>query len=125
VTFFCPYCWKEVPAEAIVCPHCGAKLEAFAQVPYEEKLLHALAHPVRESRLLAIRLLGQIQSRAALPHFKQLLWSETDVYILQEVLLALERLATDESRTLLADAAARHPLPLVRHWAQQLLAKPH
>jgi len=125
MTFFCPYCWKEVPAEVSVCPYCGADLQEFSKLSYEEKLLHALNHPVRESRLLAIRLLGQLGSHKALPHFERLLWAEMDVYVVQEVLLALARLATDESHALLTDAATRHPLPLVRHWAQQLLAKPH
>lgn len=120
---FCPYCWKEVPAEAGVCPFCGADLQAFSQLSYEEKLLRALEHPVRTLRLFAIQVLGQIKSRAALPHFARLLQAEEDVYVLAAVLQALDRLHTDESRAMLADVARNHSFLVVRHWAQQLLAK--
>ncbi len=83
--------------------------------------MHALKHPVRENRLLAIRLLGRLRTAAALPHFERLLETEEDVYVLLEVLQALCLMETPESQKLLAKTAIWHKAELVRRQAQRLL----
>ncbi|BBM73795.1 hypothetical protein RmaAA338_26600 [Rhodothermus marinus] len=89
---------------------------------FEEKLLRALHHPVRAHRLLAIRLLGRLGSHVAFPYFEQLLRSESDVYVIREILEALNRMGTAESCRLLAEVAVHHRFSLVRNWARELLA---
>jgi HEAT repeat protein len=54
----CPACFRLIPAEAGVCPACGADLVALSARDYREKLLAALQHPLDDVRMRAILVLG-------------------------------------------------------------------
>ena len=61
-----------------------------------------MEHPTPEMRLLAIQLLGELGSQAALPRLEKLLDTETnDIYVLQETLEALSRIQGTRSWELL------------------------
>src|SRR5512135_1720063 len=81
LNYYCPHCWKEIEAGAIQCPHCLYALADHERLSYEEKLLRALGHPIRENRMLAIQLLGELRSTAALPAFEAILRAEEDPYV--------------------------------------------
>ena len=57
MTFFCPGCWKIIPADVKTCPFCGCDLAAAAARSYPEKLIGALHHPEPETRLRAAEIL--------------------------------------------------------------------
>jgi len=118
-TYFCPSCWRKVDEGAWRCPGCGSNLPEFSTLPYEEKLLLALNHPVREHRLMAVRLLGRIRSRRAAPLMQEMLNAEHDFYLLREVLEALAGIGTTDALKAL-DAARRHCSVLVRRHAEAL-----
>jgi len=65
MTFFCPDCWKILPAEVKICPFCGYDLAAAETRSYPERLIGALHHPVPETRQLAAEILGELRYRPA------------------------------------------------------------
>ncbi len=122
-THFCPFCWREVEERADRCPACGADLAAFSSLTYEDKLLLALEHPVREHRLTPIRVLGRTRSTRAVPRLQEMLKTEHDFYLLREVLEALAHIDSLEAREALS-AARLHSSTLVRHYAEALAQAP-
>lgn len=66
MTYFCPGCWKIIPAETKLCPYCNCDLAAAGERSYPERLIGALRHPVPETRQLAAEILGQLRYRPAI-----------------------------------------------------------
>lgn len=117
--FFCPHCWKEVNAQADSCGYCSYDLKKYKNLSYEEKLINALRHPVRENRMIAIQVLGKLRSRKALPMFASILETEEDFYIIREIMLALEKIGGAESKKILL-CLKTHKSRLIRSAVQQL-----
>jgi hypothetical protein len=96
---FCPNCGGEIRENASVCPHCQYELANYNHLPYEDKLILALRHPVRENRILAIQLLGDIRSKSAISAFGYILHEENDFYVIREIIHSLRKIAGVEWRT--------------------------
>lgn len=122
MTFYCPKCWREIQERAERCPFCGYDLNAHEALSYEDKLLAALSHPIRENRRLAIQTLGDLRHRRAAPRLASILREEQDYYVLRETLIALFKMNTAETRALVLDAA-EHPSRLVRNFARELMSQ--
>ena len=122
ITYFCPNCWAEIEHDAVRCQSCGYNTTEYSQLPYEEKLILALNHPVRADRLLAIRLLGNLRSSVSLPHLKLVLDEGDDFYLMREVMIALTKIGSPESREILSDAT-KHDSALVREFAARLMSR--
>jgi HEAT repeat protein len=120
VTYFCPYCWQQVAEADEVCPACGADIMEFTRLPYRQKLLRALHHPVADTRLTAIQQLGELRAAEALPDYERLLETEEDFYVLREVLAALAKLDSRDSKAVI-ERATHHRSKLVSKAAEQLL----
>ena len=57
---YCIWCFAEIPLDAKVCPDCGTNLDDYARhTPYPDRLIHALHHPLSETRMGAIIALGK------------------------------------------------------------------
>jgi len=112
-TFFCPQCWTEIPESALECPHCGYDLSSYERLSYEEKLILSLRHPLRENRMMAIRLLGDLQSERAVAALESMLKSEEDFYVLRETIHALAGIGNAESMRIIR-GLRKHPSRLVR-----------
>jgi HEAT repeat protein len=123
VTFFCPGCGATAEPADSRCPTCGFDFRAHGGDSYEQKLIVALAHPIREHRMMAIQVLGDLRSTAAVEPLKSILAAEDDHYVLCEALTALAKIDTTDSRTAVADAAASHPSRLVQRYAARLLER--
>ena len=117
---YCPGCWNEINPGDDSCPHCSYRMRDYDGLSYEMKLLHALDHPIRETRMMAIQLLGELKSTAALPAFRTILRAEDDVYIIREIARSLACIGNDESRALLANLKG-HRASLVSRLADELL----
>lgn len=120
ITWFCPYCWRTVDAETDRCPHCGYALAEWDTLPYEEKLLRALDHALPEARTMAVQVLSELRSTAAVPRLVSLLEQEQDVYLTAEVARALARIGGEESRRALERLCA-HESAAIRLLAHRLL----
>jgi HEAT repeat protein len=117
LTYLCPGCGAEVGTGAVACPRCDRCLAEFDALPFEAKLIVALGNPIRETRMLAIQILGARHSRAALPAFASIVNQEADPYVLAEVARALARIGGPESQELLLRLES-HASALVRGFAQ-------
>jgi HEAT repeat protein len=97
ITLFCPNCWVETRPDDSDCPRCGFRMAAFDAIGYEGKLLLALKHPISETRMLAIQLLGELKSRSAALAFATTIEEEEDPYVLSAIVHALARIGGNES----------------------------
>ncbi len=111
--FFCPGCWKEIAQADLRCPHCGYLLEDFHGLSYEQKLILAVGHPVREHRMMAIRVLGSLRSQAAVAALGSLLDRETDYYVIREAVVALRKIGGTQALRRI-ERLRHHPSRLVR-----------
>jgi len=112
-TFYCPNCWRWSPTVQEVCPACGYTLADYHALSYDERLIRAVRHPIRENRMIAVELLGKRRYAPAVAVFAGLLSKERDYYMIREVARALCRIDTPESRAVL-DRLRCHSSPLVR-----------
>jgi predicted amidophosphoribosyltransferase len=51
--FFCPNCWSRVKEHETICHECRADIERLDHLSYIEKLVNALTHSVRTTRIRA------------------------------------------------------------------------
>jgi hypothetical protein len=63
--------------------------------------------------MMAIQILGQRKYERAVPVFAEMMAEGQDVYTLREIVLALSRMNTDDSRRLIA-LLRDHPSPIVQ-----------
>ncbi|MDH7487934.1 MAG: HEAT repeat domain-containing protein [Anaerolineae bacterium] len=119
--YFCPNCWQDVEEKATHCSHCGYELAEYDRLSYEDKLLLALGHPVRENRMIAIVALGRLRSRKAVPSLRRVALATEDFHEAQAVVEALTLIGGADSETVLR-AMTRHPSRLVRELAKRTLA---
>jgi len=122
MVYFCQNCFKEIPPDATLCPFCGADIKKYDLQTFEDKLIHALHHPLPDTVNIAITVLGNIQSRKAVKPLKELFNKTSDPYIQKEILDALFAIGTKESirfvKTMLA-----HTNVIVRKEAEMLVKK--
>jgi len=110
---FCPNCWGEIRENTRTCPHCQYDLTRYSQLSYEEKLTLALRHPIRENRMLAIQLLGDLRSNSAVPVFSSIIQEENNFYVIREIVRSLRRIGGEKSKELLS-ALSKDRSKLVR-----------
>jgi HEAT repeat protein len=121
VTFYCPNCWTALRESGDICPACGYDLREYTNLPYVEKLLVALGHPVPENRMIAIQVLGKLGVERAIPAFERFFQDEReDYYILQEVLVAARKIGGARALDLIRKAR-QHPSGLVQRLAGEML----
>jgi hypothetical protein len=111
--FFCPFCGRQSPDDELVCLRCGKPLDHWREFPYEERLLLTLHHPIREHRMMAVRILGQRRYDRAVPLFEEMIKNGQDVYTLRGIVYALSQIDTHNCRRLIAKLR-EHPSPVVR-----------
>ena len=56
---YCLNCFSLIPADAEICPVCGANITSLSAQEFKEKLLHALDHPLDDVRMRVIAILVQ------------------------------------------------------------------
>jgi HEAT repeat protein len=117
LTSFCPNCWVETRPDDSECPRCGFRMAAFDALGYEGKLLLALKHPIPENRMLAIQLLGELNSQPAALVFATILDHEEDPYVLSEIVQALARIDGGKSLVILERLRSHHSV-IVRKAAE-------
>jgi len=115
----CPRCWKEIDSSASSCPSCHFNVTDYQSLHVEEKVLFSLKHPIRENRVLAIKLLGEMKSRRAVCAFRELLVEEREPDVVIQVALAAARIGGREARELISGLKS-HDSALVEEVAERL-----
>ena len=120
---YCPECFAMIPADAPVCPACGADVVRLSARDYREKLLHALQHPLADVRLraiIALGLRGDAGAADAMAHCA--LRYPADVTAALEVINGLRQFDSGpRSGAALTLLAEQHPGRAVRAAAQRAL----
>jgi hypothetical protein len=96
LTCFCPECWKETESQNIKCAHCGCNISQHNNLSYEEKLLAALRHQIRENRMLAIQLLG-FEKPTCFTCLSIHAETERDFCVVREIAWSLAKIGSAES----------------------------
>ncbi|AEA47524.1 HEAT repeat domain-containing protein [Archaeoglobus veneficus] len=118
-TYFCPKCWSEFKEDFRKCPVCGYDITEYKKLPYEDRLIISLGHPVREVRMNTIRLLGHMKSEKVLPHFEKMADTE-DVFILMAIVDSLAIIRSRRAIELLS-RLAEHNSKIVSQAAKKVL----
>lgn len=120
---YCPECFAVIPADAPLCPACGADIARLSARDYREKLLHALEHPLADVRLraiIALGLRGDASAADAMVHCA--LRYPEDVTAALEVINGLRRFAPGpQSSAALTLLAEHHPGRAVRAASRRAL----
>jgi HEAT repeat protein len=123
ITYYCPNCWIEISAQDKLCPNCGYNLSEHSHISIEQKLVMALRHPILDSRMMAVQILGNLGSVQALPEFEKILDDDSsDIYLLLEVIKALPKIHDPRSITLL-QKACMHKSSMIRSSAKEQLMR--
>jgi HEAT repeat protein len=74
--------------------------------------------------MVAAQILGNIQSREAIPVFKEILETEEDYYLIREIILSLEKVGSHDG-WLLMRKMKKHQSSLIRSFVKETLYPPH
>lgn len=90
---YCGECFELFDAGQASCPHCGNPAAALSYRDYQQKLVHALEHPLADVRMRAIIALGLRGERSAADALVDCaLRSPTDLIEGLEVVCSLSRI---------------------------------
>lgn len=113
VVFYCRNCWTRVKEDEKVCHQCEANIETLDYRSYFEKLVSALHHPERTTRIRAAYNLGELRDRRAIKPFAEVISKASDVFFLEMVAVALGKVGGAEALAILI-RLMDHPSFLVR-----------
>lgn len=123
LTYFCPGCWKDFREDLPLCPHCGLDIAGFLKTTdFVDKLILALDHPEKETRLRAAWILGKLREPRAIGPLGRVLATSGDVYLAGEAAAALGKIGTIEARSVLRKSI-EHPAQMVRGKIREVLCR--
>lgn len=123
--FYCPNCWSRIKEDEKICPECKAEIESFDHLSYFERLVKALNHPERTTRIRAAYILGELKDKRAVKPLAKAL-SKThgirDIFFEEAVVVALGKINGEEVLPILVDLLD-HPSFLIRADALHSLSR--
>ena len=123
--FYCPKCWAHVKEDEKVCHECKADIETLNHRGYFEKLVSALNHLERTTRIRAAYILGELRDRRAVKPFAKVVSKASgiqDVFFIEMIAVALGKVNGEEVLPILI-RLMDHPSFLVRRAALHSLGK--
>ena len=117
--FYCPNCWSRVKENEKVCHECQADIEPLDHRSYFEKLVNALNHSERTTRIRAAYILGELGDRRAIKSFAEVVNKPRgieDVFSTEMIAIALGKVDGEETLSILI-RLMDHPSFLVRRAA--------
>ena len=124
---YCTWCFAQIAADAAVCPDCGTNLDDYTRhTPYQDRLIHALHHPLSETRMGAIIALGKMADPKTIGALADCAFEHSgDVIEGLELLHSLQHMPVCAARTAALQRLANdHPAHAVRRHAAALLDAP-
>ncbi len=118
--FFCPFCWNPVPQEAKICPSCNANIENFTKLPYDIKLIIALAHPIADYRITALNVIKAKNIHTAKAFIKSLILNDDNPMVVQSALNTLFGIMGRESCEFISYISNNHEYTIVKSFATDL-----
>ena len=125
MVFYCPNCWSRVEEEEKICHECQADIEPLDHRGYFEKLVNALNHSEKTTRIRAAYILGTLGDRRAVKAFTELVKRVKDIkdiFFIEMVAIALGKVDGEEALPILV-RLMNHPSFLVRRAALNSLSK--
>jgi HEAT repeat protein len=122
--YYCPNCWSEVKEDEKICQKCNADIETLEQRDYFEKLVNALNHSERTTRLRAAYVLGELRDRRAIKPFAKVVDNPRpieDIFLIETIAIALGKVDGEEALSILI-RLMDHPSFLVRRAALNSLS---
>lgn len=123
--FYCPNCWVRVRENEKICPECRSEIGPLDQRTYFEKLVSALNHSERTTRIRAAYILGELKDRRAITPFARVVRKArgiNDVFLIEMVAVALGKVDGEEALPILI-RLMDHPSFLVRRAALNSLSR--
>ena len=117
--FYCPNCWSRIKEDEKVCPDCEAEIESLDHRSYFDKLVNALNHSERTTRIRAAYILGELGDRRAIKSFAEVVNKPRgieDVFSTEMIAIALGKVDGEETLSILI-RLMDHPSFLVRRAA--------
>jgi HEAT repeat protein len=123
--FYCQKCWSRVKEDERTGLKCHADIEPLDHRSYFEKLVNALNHPERTTRIRAAYILGELKDKRAVKPLAKAI-SRTrgirDIFFEEAVVVALGKINGEEALPILIDLLD-HPSFLIRADASHLLSR--
>lgn len=123
--FYCPNCWSCIKEDEKVCHECNAEIESFDHLSYFEKLINALNHSERTTRIRAAYILGELKDKRAVKPLAEAIsriQGIQDIFFEEAVVIALGNIDGEEALPVLIDLL-EHPSFLVRAAALNSLSR--
>lgn len=117
--FYCPNCWAHVKEDEKVCHECKIDIEPLDHRSYFEKLVSALNHSERTTRIRAAYILGTLGDRRAIKPLSEVLNKSRgteDIFFIETVAISLGKVDGEEALPILI-CLMDHPSFLVRRAA--------
>lgn len=116
MNFYCPSCWSFIEEGEKICHECKAEIEQLDRRDFFEKLINALNHSERTTRLRAAYILGEIGDRRAIQPMADVIKKTEDLFLIEGIALSLGKIDGDEVLPVLIKLK-KHPSFLVRRAA--------
>lgn len=119
MVYYCPNCWSVVKEDEKICHKCNGDIEPLDQRSYFEKLVNALNHSERTTRLRAAYILGELRDRRAIKPFAKVVDNPRpieDIFLIETIAIALGKVDGEEALSILS-RLMDHPSFLVRRAA--------
>jgi HEAT repeat protein len=120
MTFFCPACWKEIGEMDKQCPLCGADISEHDRKSFDEKLIQALGHTVRETVGMAVWILGERKTAEAVGPLMRLFERTDNPFLQREILDALDKIGTEDALNFIMESLD-HRISMVRRRAWEIM----
>ena len=118
--FYCPACWKEIREDDKKCQRCGSDLTVLDQKSFDEKLIQALGHPVRETARMAVWILGERKTVEAVAPLIRLFDETENPFLQREILDTLDKIGTEDALNFIMESLDHH-VSIVRRRAWEIM----
>jgi len=99
VFFYCPNCWSRIKEDERICPECKAEIKSFDHLSYFERLVRALNHPERMTRIRAAYILGELKDKRAVKPLAKAIGRTPgirDIFFEEAIVVALGKIDGEE-----------------------------